>query len=233
MRTFRPKRGSFVEAPYFTEEELEGIALDELSQYNLLPAAPNPIRIERFVEKRFRVSVESADLGEGILGLTIFGPDGVQHIYVSQDLDADESVASERRTRSTIAHEAGHGLLHAHLFAAVSGVPLFGDVSDPRAPKVMCREGSADGERKHYGGEWWEYQANAIMGRLLMPRPLVASAVTPFLTTSGALGGMRISPDQYEAAVRDLAEIFNVNPILSRIRLEGLFPGKEDGQLML
>jgi len=230
MKTLRTSRGPFSERPYFTDSEIENICLDELRKAKLLPVRPEPVRVERFVEKRFNVVVESAELTDGILGLTKFGPNGVQGVYVSAALDSDASTPAKRRVRSTIAHEAGHGLLHTYLFAVASGTPLFGDCSESGAPKVLCRDSE---DRNSYGGEWWEFQANAAMSHLLMPRPLVEMASEPFLISVGVLGGKRIDPAHYESAVRSIADQFEVNPAVSRIRLESLYPAKEDGQLSL
>jgi hypothetical protein len=36
-----------------------------------------------------------------------------------------------------------------------------------------------------------------------------------------------------EAAVRELANIFNVNPVVARIRLTDIFPPEKSGQLSL
>lgn len=230
MKTLRNTRGPFSERPYFSDIEIEAICLDELRKMKLLPGQPEPVRVERFVEKRFKVTVEPAVLADGILGLTQFGPNGVQGVYVSAALDSDTSTSAKRRVRSTIAHEAGHGLLHAHLFAIASGTPLFGDCSEAGAPKVLCRNGE---DRKSYGGEWWEFQANIAMGHLLMPRLLVEMASEPFLVTVGSMGGRQIDPARYEVAVRSIADRFDVNPAVSRIRLESLYQVREDGQLSL
>src|ERR1700761_6833559 len=163
MKTFVSKRGPFTEQPFYSDNDLENICWDELRKQNLLPAIPAPIRIDRFVEKRFGVSAEPRTLDNGILGLTVFGQSGVEGIYVSEALENDRSKTSVRRVRSTIAHETGHGLLHSHLFALTNSQPLFGDVSDSNSPKVLCRQESIDTDRKQYAGEWWEFQANAIM----------------------------------------------------------------------
>jgi hypothetical protein len=233
VRTYRTSRGPFLEAPFFSDAEIQSICLDELTKYNLLPDTPAAIRIERFVEKRFKVTVEPADLGEGMLGLTKFGSNGVRGMFVSEALESDKSVSAARRVRTTIAHEAGHGLLHAHLFVTPTTSPLFGDVSDVNSPKVLCREEAIEGNRKHYGGEWWEFQANAAMGHLLMPRPLLEKAVEQFLVAVGNLGGRRIDPARYESAIRVSAETFEVNPIVARIQIEGLYSTKGDRQLSL
>lgn len=56
MRTFRSKKGPFTEAPYFEKSEIEAICLDELMKVGLLPKQAEPIRIDRFIEKRFQVT---------------------------------------------------------------------------------------------------------------------------------------------------------------------------------
>jgi hypothetical protein len=55
--------------------------------------------------------VRYEDLGAGILGLTKFGKKGVKEVIIAQYLDEQNSQSGERLIRSTIAHEAGHGLL--------------------------------------------------------------------------------------------------------------------------
>ncbi len=132
MKTFRSKTGPFKERPYYTNEDIENICHDELRAVDLYPLSPSPIRIDRFVEKRFVVTVVYEELADGVLGFTKFGPKGVQGIVVARSLD-DGGIPSERRIRTTLAHEAGHGLLHAHLFLSVREEDsLFGDFSDPK-----------------------------------------------------------------------------------------------------
>src|SRR3989441_11554119 len=65
----------------------------------------------------FRSTPTYEDLDKGVLGFTQFGRTGVQAIVVARALDEDGTRPAERRIRTTLAHEAGHGLLHAHLFA--------------------------------------------------------------------------------------------------------------------
>jgi len=66
---------------------------------------------------------------------------------VAKHLEDEGTLAAERRIRSTLAHEAGHGLLHAHLFVLGKATqPLFGDSFRPNAPKVLCRDVPIGGE---------------------------------------------------------------------------------------
>lgn len=227
MKTRRTPGGIFKERPYFTDADIEALCLDELSRQNLLPDEPGPVRIDRFVEKRFGRAHIYEDLSDGVLGLTRFGSNGVQNIVIAKALEDDTSKPSERRLRTTLAHEAGHGLLHAHLFALGQQRPLLGDWSDRNQPKVLCRDPAL------YNGNWWEYQANMVMGATLLPKPLVNRAVEPYLETVGLLGVPVLIGDRRAAAIRDLAEVFDVNPIVVRIRLEKLFRVESAGQLSL
>ena len=235
MRTFRSKRGPFVEAPYYEKSEIEAICLDELAKASLLPGRPEPIRIDRFIEKRFGVVPSYEDLTDGVLGMTKFGSRGVQEVIVARRLEDEGTLAAERRIRSTLAHEAGHGLLHGHMFVLQPGTqPLFGDHSDPNAPKVLCRDVPIGGDSvPRYGGEWWEFQANRAIGALLMPKPLVDLALSPFLIARGALGGRFLDPTRRRETEDTLAGVFDVNPVVARIRLEETYPQGNDRQLTL
>jgi hypothetical protein len=86
--------------------------MDELIAAEILPNNPEPIRIDRFIEKKFGISAEYEDLGDGILGMTQFGSKGVARIIVARSLDEEGTEVAARQIRTTLAHEAGHGLLH-------------------------------------------------------------------------------------------------------------------------
>jgi hypothetical protein len=232
MKTFRAKIGPFKEQTYYKESDIENICSDELRATNLFPSTPGPVRIDRFIEKRFNVVHSYEDLGEGILGLTKFGPSGVKAIMIARSLEEDASLAAKRRVRTTLAHEGGHGLFHTHLFAmSAEKRPMFGDFTDPNAPKILCRD---EGEAKSgYRGQWWEYQANMAIGGLLMPKLLVETAVETFLVESGSLGLKSFDHSRTDEATRLLVATFDVNPVVAKIRLGQLFPVSESAQLSL
>ncbi len=230
MRTFKATAGPFQEGVYYPDGDIENICNDELFRVGLLPQEPEPIRIDRFIEKRFGVVPRYEDLGSGVLGLTKFTRKGVAEVIVSKTLEEEGDIVAERRIRTTLAHEGGHGLLHTHLFVLESQEqPLFGDFSVPSKPKVLCRDEKAVGSG--YTRQWWEIQANKAMGALLMPKQLVEIAVKPYLTKSGLLGMEVLSASDRIVAVRKLADIFDVNPVVVRIRLGKMYP--ETGQLSL
>jgi hypothetical protein len=236
MRTYRTGRGPFAERPYFESEELERLCTEELRKVNLYPDNPEQIRIDRFVEKRFGISPEYDELPQGVLGFTKFGPKGVERVVVARDLAEASGKVSERRINTTLAHEAGHGLLHAHLFVVQeTAMSMFGADYDPKSPKIMCRDVITPSYQKLavYDGRWWEFQANQTIGALLLPRELVGKCVAPLLTGSGSFGLRLLKKENTKKAVDLLAETFNVNPAVAQIRIQQLYPEKDSGQLTL
>ena len=233
MKSLRGGNSRSIERPYFRLREIEEICASELRKVDLYPAEPGPVRIDRFIEKRFGVTHEYQDLPDGVLGFTRFGKNGVEAVIVARTLDEGGAKATERRLRATLAHESGHGLLHAHLFSlGEKPRSLFED--GDTTPRILCREvigGPASSSRRRVN--WSEFQANRAIGGLLMPRALVARALEEFCTSAGQLGHKVLKPDKRDSAIRALSTAFDVNPIVARIRLEEVFPLKNDAQLPL
>jgi hypothetical protein len=227
MKSFRDKSGQFSERPHFEPIEIDRICDDALRKAALFPTTPSAIRIERFVEKRFGVTPEYDDLPDGVLGYTRFGKNGVEAIVISAALDAAKGKVAERRVRTTLAHEAGHGLLHAYLFALGEKPLNLFDRDSQADHKILCRDVQGE-ERKSraYDGRWWEFQANRAMGGLLCPRSLVEISLKGHLIPSGSLGAMTIDPDRRDQAIRDVSETFDVNPVVARIRIDELYPSQ-------
>jgi hypothetical protein len=229
------KRLGHSERPYFTDTEIDRIAVEELMRVNLLPSRAEPIRVERFIEKRFdlaRVCYE--DLPPRVLGYTQFSSKGVEAVYVSRVLSEEGTRVAERRINSTLAHEAGHGLLHAYLFM-LDGFPmgLFENDKDVTEARILCRDNPAVPKRPLYDGRWWEYQANRMIGSLLLPKPLALAAIEPHLAASGQLGVRTLPEDRRGKAAHELAEIFDVNTPVAEIRLASLCPPVSADQLTL
>ncbi len=234
MRVVR-SRGSKTSRPFFTDDEMERTAAEELRAVDLLPESPQAIRIDRFVEKRFGKCIVYEPLDGGILGYTLFGPKGVQAIVVSRALSEEGGRIAERRINTTIAHEAGHGLLHAYLFILDSfPISLFENASDVTSTQIPCRDERRLPEgRQRYDGRWWEFQANRMMSALLMPRELVRACLQDMVIREGHMG-MEVLPDgPRKEATRMLADIFDVNPVVAQIRLLALYPANGRGQLTL
>lgn len=222
MKTVRTNKGPFAARPFYKNDEIERMCREELQSVGLFPSEPQPIRIDRFVETRFRVTPDYEDLPSGILGYTRFGKEGVTAIVVAKSLD-DNSTVNERRVRSTLAHESGHGLLHSHLFVLTGQSALFPE-GRAQSPRVMCR-GEKDGtHRAGYTGEWWEYQANRAIGGLLLPGLLAIKALERFIAPAGLLGTPTLRDGRRVLATAHLAKIFEVSHAVASIRLEELFP---------
>ncbi|MEN6489232.1 MAG: hypothetical protein ABFD66_10220 [Smithella sp.] len=157
---------------------------------------------------------------------------------ISESLENNSKV-SERRLRTTIAHEAGHGLFHAHLFIFAQRPPrsLFGDDLDETGFKILCRSDAIEGiegfKKNRYDGKWWEYQANLAIGTLLLPKSLVEMALEPLLKERGQLGFKVLDVDDREEAAKTLSDLFDVNPIVAKIRISSMFPEEKNLQLTL
>lgn len=227
MRTYRPSSGGkFPEQPFYNASDFESICVEALTSVELFPASPSPIRIDRFIEKRFQIQPTYAPLPQGILGFTRFGPNGVEEIVISQAFDDEGSQVAERRLRTTLAHEGGHGLLHAHLFALGERPDsLFAGELAPDAPKILCRD---EGLYR-----WWEYQANQAMGVLLLPQSLVENALEGAVEARGLLGVKVLPSRQRDPAIRLIADTFDINPVVARYRLDALYPPAAEQQLTL
>lgn len=229
----KPFRSNSYKAPYFTPSQIDNMCCDELRGVGLLPNSPEPIRIDRFIEKRFNVSPQYEDLPDGVLGFTRFGKDGVKAVVISASLDAEGGRVPARRVRTTIAHEGGHGLLHAHLFA-LDEIPLhLFDQDSQSGDQILCRDVHGDEKKAHrYDGRWWEVQANRAMSSFLCPKPLVQAAMKQFLSPAGLLGVEVLAENRREEAARALAELFDVNAAVTRIRISEMYP-PQTGQMHL
>jgi hypothetical protein len=239
MRTYRSTTSSpFSEKPFYTPEEVEEICIEALQSVNLFPIGPQPIRIERFIEKRFRIYPTYEDLPDGVLGCIAFTTEGVKGIIISKSLSDEANKVADRRINTTLAHEAGHALLHTHLFVlGQKPESLFGKDIDLKKPKILCRNDAIQGIRGYkeirYDGRWWEYQANLAIGPLLLPRSLVMISLAPFLVKMGMFEINMLDRSRQEEAVKTLAETYDVNPIVARIRIEMIFPPSKNDQLTL
>lgn len=238
-KIIRARTGPFVEQHYYEDAAFEDMAMAELSSVGLLPETPEPVRVDRFIEKRFGIAPEYKDLPPGVMGYTKFGPAEIEMVRISRVLAEDGSRSAERLINSTLAHESGHMIMHKGLFTLQvregehSLLPR--DINLEKG-EIRCRSDivkAGDGAENapRYDGRWWEYQANQMIGTLLMPRPLVYEAVDPLLASPGLMGMKVLENSRREDATRLLAEVFDVNPAAVRVRVGKLFPEILEGRL--
>ena len=229
MKEFRTKEGPFPLRLLYEPQEIDDICLGALRQAKLLPSEPEPIKIDLFLEKYFDVHILYEDLGDGIMGSTVFNSKGgVTGFTIAPWIEEEGTEVADRRVRSTLAHEGGHGLLHSKLFMADQTADLFGqNPSAPTPPKnFLCRNTdispSAATSIPKYDGKWWEWQANRAIGGLLLPKPLVRKLVAHF--TENTSFGPSLKESLRSTAEREIAKTFEVNPVVARIRLQEIHP---------
>jgi hypothetical protein len=177
MRQYRGPNGE--DRIWFEPSEIEQMMESELRKALLMPTEAAPVvKLEAFVERHLKATLDQyADLDPKLLGVTEFFEGKQPRISLNKDLtgsalDEDESPPGVLgRWRATLAHEAGHVLLHRSLFEfAVGNMNLF-----DRAPSDGARgrqlQRCLKRDVTHSGGaDWREVQANQAMAALLMPK---------------------------------------------------------------
>jgi hypothetical protein len=225
MREYSTKDGPYPIRLHYEPAEIDQICENALRFSKLLPQTPEPIRIERFLEKHFEVPVVYDQIEPGIMGCTVFESSGrVSGFIISPEIETNGTKSEERRARSTLAHEGGHGLLHPKLFMTGPVSPsLFSDEPPPPL-RILCRSNDIGpaAAKPRYSGQWWEWQANRAISGLLLPRKLTRLAAEPFFESDGLFHPILVK--RRSEAVASLAETFDVNPVVVRIRLDELYP---------
>ena len=228
MKDSPSKSPPFLRRRWFEEHEFDDIAKEALKRHGLLPKEPAPIEIELFVDMEFGFSYEFLDLGEECLGLIYIGEKGPEKLFIHTKLDAPEDPVVNRRCRSTLAHECGHGLLHTDLFIELwEHKKRTNSFEDSRRLITWRERGeNIEGNLTKTSPQWWEYQADRMISALLLPLNPLRAALRGWghdpmeMKTNGAWQDPAL-----HAMVRDT---FDVSLIVARIRLERLY-GRESG----
>ena len=230
MRKVPTPSGPYPFQLYFEDlGEIDEICLEALKIQSLLPSRPAPIRIERFVEKQFKTPLIYEDLGPEYLGCTIFNSSGaVEAILISRSLEEQNTMPARRRVRSTVAHEAGHGLLHGSLFMDSNSADLLNGTVGKNHRRILCRsEDILVDTQRSYAGRWWEFQANQAIGSLLLPRLLMNAFLDQSGITPASVESRILTSAERDLLVKKAAVTFDVTPVVVRIRLDSLFCSKE------
>lgn len=210
--------GPFLEYFYIPEARILRLANDKLVSLGLMPSSPGPVPIERYCDIRWGAPEDYIDLPPGVLGRAKFSETGLAVIEISRELSEDTTRIGNIRTRSTLAHEIGHGELHAEKYAEkirhnnlqgdffkVSGASL-GQV------EIACRE---DQIFRFNKDEWWEIQANKFMAAVLMPKHLLRQVFDVWSAQSKA------KPAFWPVEV-EVADAFNVSQRMAEIAVSSL-----------
>jgi len=168
--------GPFLEYFFIPEPRIHRIACETLVSLDLMPDSPGPVRIERYCEKRWGKTEDYVELPKDVLGKATFTEGGLAKIEVNRDLCEHSSELANIRTRSTLAHEIGHGELHSDRFAdklrheRLHGGACDASMAATRTIETVCRKEQIFRYQKD---EWWEIQANKFMAAVLMPKHLL------------------------------------------------------------
>lgn len=203
--------GPFLSRLWIEDDEFDAIATTILHRFELLPDSLRPVNIELPAERLFDRPYEFQRLPAGCLGVTFFGPDRPTHVILDDRLDTFDDTTTNRRCRSTLAHECAHAILHTILYRELWRKNPTGEdaiaLLNAHAPAPRC--------------QWWEHQANRLMAALLMPAGLVLDDFegSEFLTMASS----RWPYYERLRIVEDLADRFDVSRTLARLRLGDLF----------
>lgn len=218
----------------------------ELRKAGLLPRPDAPaVDVESFISKlpKTRMDQHADGLGEKVLGLTEFLPDGSCRILINRELSDEIDREDEcppgilGRWRATMAHEASHVLLHRILFLNdVRQQPLF-NPGKPEEAKTLFRCSKGDvlfrtGMPSRSAPE--EVQANMGMAALLMPRTLFKQVAGDEIRGAGfATGILPHGTGQERTIVGSLAQRFEVSKQAASIRLQTVRLVLKEGEQML
>lgn len=218
------------------------MAADDLRARQLLPDRPREVDVDSLVQKQFGFTPTYRDPGEGILGYIRFGPKKPEVIIIAEALAELGSDTTEHRRRSTLAHEIGHGRLHAGPFTELVQAKRAGCATeyvrspDSQRPVFACRttdirdQESAGAPGLAAWERMAEWQANRYMAAVLAPARLVRLAVGEQLGATEAHAKITLDEPQRTRLAPHLSRLFNVSRQLASCRLAELFPESAAGQ---
>ncbi|MBI2092353.1 MAG: ImmA/IrrE family metallo-endopeptidase [Deltaproteobacteria bacterium] len=218
MKYYKKNCGQFPIRVFYTENEIESCAIELLQKCSLLPTLDKPeVDVDMALESGFKISPSFDDLSKkGVHGAAHFRKNGSFEVVLDGELSSNKN--SEKRYRSTLAHEIGHVVLHRHLF--INETLAMYDVTPPdHDVSVLCRdfEDTVKANGK-YNGEWWEWQANRFMSALLMPKFLITQVCRQIREQNNNLDEQGIK----SFMTKGISLCCNVSQEAARIRLEQL-----------
>lgn len=222
MKTYRHRSGE--QRLWFQDDEIEDLAEDELRNGGLYPTLDNLVTdLERFVQRHLGADFDQfAALSPDVLGQTEFVLGKPPVIRINADLtgsvfEDDEPLPwTKGRWRATLAHEAGHVLLHRTLFEVNAGQGELFSAGGQTSSLMRCLK--RDVGYRSVTGDWREVQANKAMAALMMPRALFTQVALAHpglqaVATNAAAGPATCM------IVGDLARSFEVSKQAAAIRL--------------
>lgn len=228
MRHYRTPGSILSERTYFTRAEIEKMASDELRAAQCWPAKPEPIALEKYLQRRHGLEAMITDLNPGLMGSADFTNPQQPVISISTEI-FNGPVA---RYRSTLAHEIGHLTLHASLFLETQFLRALEQLRRQSLHRGFECTGNdideAPRERVNKADPLFhlEFQANLFMVAILLPRLLVRMCVEPWTQTTSLRGGGRetiLIETHRQEAIQSVAETFAVSRTMATFRLAELY----------
>lgn len=221
MRTIPRISGRFPCRLWVEEDEFDVIARHTLQTHGLYPDTSEPINIELLIDKLFPCGYRFVALPPRLMGRIIFDSEGPRVIELQKSLDRPYNSLVNRRCRSTIGHECGHGILHSQLFSQLWNAQE--DETEKRLKSVLNDKSRHLDEARRNDDEenWFEYQANRMMASLLLPIQSIIAEI----------GEQYIEPDHHRRLTlgdrrqlsMQISRTFDVTPTLALHRLDDIF----------
>ena len=199
-----------------------------------------PVPVVKMMDCLWDLDGEADDLqkeyGPGTQGALVIYY-GELWVAIGKSLDPETFPQMLGRYNYSVAHEAGHWVIHAPAMLADEAAPLL--LGERGTPTILCRSSNRD-ER--------ERQADRFAGYLLMPRDLVretwyakygdnSKAVNVYEELREQRERFHLPPDgkAFCQIAKDFAPIFAVSPEAMQIRLSelGFIKLEEDNQMEL
>ena len=246
------KRG----VPILSHEKIDGDAEYLISQYdNTLLTDPRAIDVDDFVERYlgFNLHFENLSFNGCIWGRMVFNNRRIL-VYVPEThgiayhpIDANTIVVdnsllednSEFAYRSTVIHEAGHGLYHPQIFKEDDNqISLFPVKNADKKAVTVCRSVDVLGVKNEGRRElitdhdWIEHHAKYFSAAVLMPKKAMQIVCGDMRTREHC---KRFGPLADEMLAQRVSGVFNVSPTSARIRIKQLgyaFQQEENQQNM-
>ena len=218
---------------WFEENEIEWIMEDELLRAGLFPCLADPVvDLESLLEIHFGVKLDlHAVLDDDVLGVTHFLSGKRPLVSINKDLTFQSETGEGPsgvlgRWRATMAHEAGHVVLHRGLVEVpYEQGSLFSEITKGSTSSLLrCLKRNVSFRRGDY--DWKEVQANRGMAALLMPGRVFRELTVDIVKANNFEDLPERLPDtssaEFSHLLRELSRRCEVSQEAARIRLESL-----------
>ena len=218
---------------WFDEDEIEWMMEDELRKASLFPCLAHPVvDLQSLLEIHLGVKLDvHAVLDDGVLGVTEFLGGKKPLVSINRNLTSTAETEGAPsgilgRWRATMAHEAGHVVLHRALVEVPfeQGSFFTKTTKEPGRSLFRCLKRDVSFRRGSY--DWKEVQANRGMAALLMParvcQEIVMDIVKADKSDDLCLKMPEAGSTEFSDLVLDLSKRCQVSQEAARIRLESL-----------